>query len=147
MPWRNSWWEIWRYTSWHEGNVKWYMKSFIYWTADHGFLDEGNIQTFSTDCRRLSDKTYYKYFNLPDHSHHNMTICGLSLPHGNTELQKAAKISNKNSLFNWVHSLHTELMNASHSANLFTYSCDHISTNYKAPLDSHINQNTPQFLY
>ena len=26
-----------------------------------------------------------KYFNLPNHSHHNMTICGLSLLHGNTE--------------------------------------------------------------
>ena len=26
-----------------------------------------------------------RHFNLPDHSHHNMTICGLSLHHGNTE--------------------------------------------------------------
>ena len=40
-----------------------------------------------------------------------------------------------------------ELMNASHSTNLFTNSCDHISTNGKAPLHSHINQNNPQFLY
>ena len=31
-----------------------------------------------------------------------------------TGKRKAAKISNKNSAFNWVHSLHTELMNASH---------------------------------
>ena len=61
--------------------------------------------------------------------------------------QKAAKISNKNSFFNWVHSLHTELMNASHSTNLFTNSCDHISTNGKAPLHSHINNNNRQFLY
>jgi len=61
--------------------------------------------------------------------------------------QKAAKISNKNSFFNWVHSLHTELMNTSHSTNLFTNSCDHISTNGKAPLHSHINHNNPQFLY
>ena len=53
-----------------------------------------------------------------------------------TGTQKAAKISNKNSSFNSVHSLHTELMNASHSTNLFTNSCDHISTNGKAPLHS-----------
>ena len=46
-----------------------------------------------------------------------------------TETQKAAKISNKNSFFNWVHSLHTELMNASRSTNSCTNSCDHISTN------------------
>ena len=39
--------------------------------------------------------------------------------------QKAAKISNKNSFFNWVHSLHTELLNASHSTNLFTNSYFH----------------------
>ena len=30
-------------------------------------------------------------------------------------------------------------MKASHSTNLFTNSCDHISTNRKAPLHSHIN--------
>ena len=28
------------------------------------------------------------HFNLPNHSHHNMTICGLSLHHGNTESRK-----------------------------------------------------------
>jgi len=64
-----------------------------------------------------------------------------------TGTQRAAKISNKNSFFNWVHSLYTELMNASHSTNLFTNSCDHILTNGKAPLHSHINHNNPQFLY
>ena len=64
-----------------------------------------------------------------------------------TGTQKAAKISNKNSFFNWVHSLHTELMNASHSTNLFTNSCNHISTNGNALLHSHINHNNPQFLY
>ena len=64
-----------------------------------------------------------------------------------TGTQKAAKPSNKNSFFNSVHSLHTELMNASHSPNLFANSCDHISTNGKAPLHSHIKHNTPQFLY
>ena len=73
-----------------------------------------------------------------------LTISGLSYTTG---IQKAPEISNKNSFFNWVHSLHTEFMNASHSTNLFTNSCDHISTNSKAPLHSHINHNTPQFLY
>ena len=53
----------------------------------------------------------------------------------------------KNSFFNWVHFLHTELMNASHSTNLFTNSCNHISTNGKALLHSHINHNNPQFLH
>ena len=38
-------------------------------------------------------------------------------------------------------------VNASHSTNLFTNSCDHIFTNGKAPLHSHINHNNPQFLY
>ena len=28
------------------------------------------------------------HFNLPNHSHHNMTICGLSLHHWNTESRK-----------------------------------------------------------
>ena len=64
-----------------------------------------------------------------------------------TGTQKAAKISNKNSFFSWVHSLHTESTNASHSTNLFTISCNHISTNGKALLHSHINHNNPQFLY
>ena len=64
-----------------------------------------------------------RHFNLPNHSHYNMTICGLSLHHGNTESRKI------------------------HSTNLFTNSCDHISTNGKAPLHSLINHNNPQFLY
>ena len=45
------------------------------------------------------------------------------------------------------HSLHTELMNVSHSVTLFTNSCNHISTNGKAFLHSHVNHNNPQFLY
>ena len=28
------------------------------------------------------------HFNLPNHSHHNMSTCGLSLHHGNTESRK-----------------------------------------------------------
>ena len=47
----------------------------------------------------------------------------------------------------FAHSLHTELTNASRSTNLFTNSCNHISTNGNALLHSHINHNNPQFLY
>ena len=64
---------------------------------------------------------------------------GLSLHHGNTE---SLKILEQKS-FNWIHSLHTGLMNASHFTNLFTNSCDHISTNGKALLHSHINLQHP----
>ena len=35
-----------------------------------------------------ASKPVARYFNLPNHSHHNMTICGLSLHHGNTESRK-----------------------------------------------------------
>ena len=91
-----------------------------------------------------ASKPVARHFNLPNHSHHNMTICGLFLHHGNTESRKNLE---QNSFFNWVHSLHTELMNGSHSTNLFTNSCNHISTNGNALLHSHINHNNPQFLY
>ena len=46
---------------------------------------------------RFRKKTYrrvqtsYAPFNLPNHSHHNMTNCGLSLHHGNTESRKNLK--------------------------------------------------------
>ena len=79
-------------------------------------------------------------------SYENQLVCSVRYPY-TTGTQKAAKLSNKNSFFNWVHSLHTELMNASHSTNLFTNSCNHISTNGNALLHSHINHNNPQFLY
>ena len=35
-----------------------------------------------------ASKPVARHFNLPNHSHHNMTICGLSLHHGNTESRK-----------------------------------------------------------
>ena len=79
-----------------------------------------------------ASKPVARHFNLPNQSYHNMTIC---YPYS-AGTQKAAKISNKNSSSNWEHSLHTGLMNASHSTNLFTNSCDRIS---KAPPHSHIN--------
>ena len=33
-------------------------------------------------------KPVARHFNLPNHSHHNMTICGLSFHQGNTESRK-----------------------------------------------------------
>ena len=53
------------------------------------------------------------------------------------------------------HNLHTmqenlhrrNRMNASHATNLFANSYDHISTNGKAPLHSHINHNTVNFSF
>ena len=35
-----------------------------------------------------ASKPVARHCNLPNHSHHNMTICGLSLHHGNTESPK-----------------------------------------------------------
>ena len=79
------------------------------------------------------------HFNLPNHSHHNMTICGLSLHHGNTESRKNLK---QKLIFQRVHSLHTELMNVSHSINLFTNSYDHIFTNGSSTLSYKPQQPT-----
>ena len=79
-----------------------------------------------------TSKPVARYFNLRNHSNHNMTICGLSSHHGTQK--KAAKIANSKSFFNCVHSLHTELMNAYHFTNLFINSCVHIFTIGKAPL-------------
>ena len=67
-----------------------------------------------------ASKPVSRHFNLPNHSHHNMTIFGLSLHHGNTE---SCKNLEQTLIFNWVNSLHTELMNASHCTNLVTNSC------------------------
>ena len=35
-----------------------------------------------------ASKPVARHFNLPNHSHHNMTICGLSSHHGNTKSRK-----------------------------------------------------------
>ena len=90
-----------------------------------------------------ASKPVARHFNLPNHSHHNMTFWAYPYT---TETQKAVKISNKNLFFNWAHSIHTESMNASHSINLFTNSRHPISTNSKL-LRTHINLQQPQFLY
>ena len=45
----------------------------------------------TTRCRkndRYAPKPVARHFNLPNHSHHNMTICALSLYHWNTEKRK-----------------------------------------------------------
>ena len=97
-----------------------------------------------TPTTQVRPKPVARHFNLPNHSHHNMTICRLYLHHG--KKKEAEKVSKKNLFFNWVHSLPTELMNASHSTILFTISWDHISSNGKAPLHSHINARNVSFL-
>ena len=74
-------------------------------------------------------KPVARHFNIPNHSHHNMTICGLSTT---PREHRAAKISNKNSSFNWVRSKHTGSMKVSHSTNLFSSSCHLISTRHSS---------------
>ena len=61
-----------------------------------------------------SSKPVERHFNPPNHSHHNMTICGLSLHHGNTENRKNLE---QKFIFQLgtLSDLHTELMNASYS--------------------------------
>ena len=66
-----------------------------------------------------------------------------------TETQKVARILNKNSSSNWMHSIHTVHMgsrNDSYCTNLYTNLCHHISTNGKAPPHSHINLQHPTIL-
>ena len=88
----------------------------------------------STDA----SKPVARHFNLPNHSHHSMTICGLSLHHGNTE-------SRKNLEQKFIFQLGTL---SPHGINeRLTNSCNHISTNGNALLHSHMNPNNPQFLY
>ena len=55
-----------------------------------------------------------------------------------TPREHMKKISDENSCFNWVHSILTGSTNVSHSTNLFTNSCHHISTNGKAPPNFHL---------
>ena len=75
-----------------------------------------DVEKNNTDA----SKPVARHFNLPNHSHHNMTIFGLSLNHGQTESRKSL---NKNSSFHLVHSFHTGSRNASHCNNSFTNSC------------------------
>ena len=44
-----------------------------------------DVEVNNTDA----SKPVARHFNLRNHSHHNMTICGLSLHHGNTESRKS----------------------------------------------------------
>ena len=106
--------------------------------------DHGTRRGYS-DSRRYVESSvitsFYIHFTL--HCQHNMTICGLSLHHRNTE-------SRKNLQQKFIFQLGTlyppEIINASHSTNIFTNSCHHISTNCKPPPHSHLTYNTPQFL-
>ena len=79
-----------------------------------------DVEKSDTDA----SKPVVRHFNLPNHSHQNMTICGLILHHGNTQNRKNLE---QKFIFQLsphrVRSLHTGLMNASHSTSLFTNSC------------------------
>ena len=46
-------------------------------------------------------KPVARHFNLPNYSHHNMTICGIYLHHGNTDSRKNLE---QKFVFNWAHS-------------------------------------------
>ena len=51
---------------------------------DHRFLEHVRDEEKTTHV----SKPIVRHFNLSNHSHHNITICGLSLNHGNTESRK-----------------------------------------------------------
>ena len=91
----------------------------------------GSFQLYCYENWALSNesKPIARCFKHPNHSHHNVTICVLSLLHGNTESRK--NLGQK--FFNWVHSILTGSMNTTRSTNLFTNSCHLISTNGNAP--------------
>ena len=52
--------------------------------ADHFREHLRDVEKNDTDA----SKPVARHFNLPNHSHHNMTICGLSLRRRNTEIRK-----------------------------------------------------------
>ena len=106
--------------------------------ADRFHEDLRDVEKNNTDAFQ----PVARHFNLPNHSHHNMTICKPSLHHRSTESHK--NLEQKFIFQLGTISLRTEL---SHSTNLFPNSCDRIFTNSKTPLHSHINHNTPQLLY
>ena len=91
-----------------------------------------------------ASKPVARHFNLANHSHHNMTTCGLSLHHRNTESRKNLE---QKFILQLVHFILTASMNASHSIYLFTNSCYHISTKGKAPPHQHKKRQHPQFIY
>ena len=85
-------------------------------------------------------KPVARHFILPNHSHSNMTICGLSLHRRNTESRKSLE---QKCIFQLGTLSAYGINERSHSTSLLRNLCDHISTNGKAHLHSHINlQNT-----
>ena len=107
--------------------------------ADHFREHLRDTEQNNTDASKPA-----RHFNLPNHSHHNITICGLSLHHRSTEIFRNLE---QKFIFQLGTLSPHGINDAFHSTNLFTNSCDHISTNGKALLHSHIDHNTPQFFY
>ena len=72
---------------WMVGEGKWNSVGFfVLWRrlADRFREHLRDVEKNDTDA----SKPVARHFNLPNHSHHNMTICSLSLHHGNTESRK-----------------------------------------------------------
>ena len=65
------------------------------YTGETGRRLANHFREHLRDVKKRNDtdasKPVPRHFSLPNHSHHNMTICGLSLHHGNTESRKNLK--------------------------------------------------------
>ena len=70
---------------------------------------EFDIKQVDMDLISILKRKRSRHFNLPNHSTHNMTICGLSPHHGNTESHNNLE---QNSSFNSALFTLTESMNA-----------------------------------
>ena len=102
-------------------------------------------------CEHLQDaektsKPVACHFNLPNHSHHNTTNCGLSLHYRNTESCK----NFEQKFFFQMDTLYPHGINERLSLHLFIQkfmsSYNDISTNGKAPPHSHKNPQHPTIL-
>ena len=82
-------------------------------------------------------------YHLKNLSCWGMTVCRLSFHHGNTGNRKNLEQKVMFQLGTLFVALCTGLTNTSHSANLLTNSCHHISTDGKAPWHSLTNRQHP----
>ena len=110
-------------------------------------LHRGNREKIGVPLsRKRADafKPVARYFNLHNHSHHNMTICWLSLHHRNTESRKNLEkkfISTGYTLISrdqWT--LHIRLIFSQIRVTIFPPMAKFLHT----PIQTY---NTPQFLY
>jgi len=116
-------------------------------SANKSVEREALIAPVRTDCAQLKEKTTQMQPNqlraiLIFQITPTKTWQFAGYPY-TTGTQKAAKVSNKNSSFNWANSILTGSMNASHSTNPPTNSWHHTPTNSQAPPHSHTNPQHP----